>query len=108
MAIKNVHEINSVIHISNLQFEKVGKGVSNMTLILKNYKHSNLQPKTLSIPLEKNITLCPVSAVLQYLNLTGYTSGTLFEFKSGEPVTHSFFNSSLKSLLNFIGLSTVV
>ena len=79
-----------------------------MTLTLKDYKHSNLQPKTLSISLEKNSTMCPVSAVLQYLNLTGYTSGPLFKFKSGEPVTHSFFNSSLKSLLNFIGLNTAV
>ena len=72
-----------------------------MTLTLRNNKHSNLPPKTLSISLEKNSTLCPVSAVLQYLNLTGYTSGPLFKFKSGEPVTHSFFNSSLKSLMNF-------
>lgn len=87
MAIKNVHEINTVIQISHLQFEKVGKGVSNM----KDYKHSNLQPKTLSISLEKNSTLCHVSAELQYLNLTGYTSGPLFKPKYGEPVTHSFF-----------------
>ena len=99
---------HTVIQISNLHFEKIGKGVSNMTLTLRNNKHSNLPPKTLSISLEKNSTLCPVSAVLQYLNLTGYTSGPLFKFKSGEPVTHSFFNSSLKSLLNFRGLNTAV
>ena len=46
---------------------------------------------------------CPVKAVHNYLSTFGHTKGSLFQFRCGSPVTHSYFISSLKSMLMFIG-----
>jgi hypothetical protein len=102
--------------IANINFDKISfvtgnmvyinvgyenKVPINMTVTIKNYKHSNLQPKTISVDRNANNVLCPVTAMLNYLKVVKHQSGPLFQL----PVSYSYFSSSFKSLLEFIGLN---
>ncbi|XP_063399785.1 uncharacterized protein LOC134684430 [Mytilus trossulus] len=66
----------------------------------------DLHPKTIYIPICADNITCPVTLVHHYLSQFGHSSGPLFQFKSGAPVTRSSFTTSLKSALSFIGLDT--
>jgi len=103
IAVKNEQK---VIQRGDIKLEQVDSENVNMTVILKYYKHSDLQPKTLFISSVKQNALCPVSALMNYLKISGHTSGPLFKFRCGTPVSSYFFKSSLKLLLQFIGLNT--
>jgi hypothetical protein len=50
--------------------------------IIPNYKHSNLQPKTISVDRNANNVLCPVTAMLNYLKVMKHQSGPLFQLHS--------------------------
>ncbi|CAG2200166.1 unnamed protein product [Mytilus edulis] len=106
IAVKTESEIYRVIQREDIKFERVNGHVSNMTITMKFYKHSNLQSKTLSIARRPENYLCPVKAIEEYLRLQNCPHGPLFRFKCGKPVSGFYFNSSLKSLLNFVGLDT--
>ena len=99
-------KIYRVTQREDLKFERVNGHVSNTTITMKFYKHSNLQSKTLSIARRPENYLCPVKAIEEYLRLQNCPHGPLFRFKCGKPVSGFYFNSSLKSLLNFVGLDT--
>jgi hypothetical protein len=80
------------------------KDINGLSVVITNYKHSDLHAKAIFIPRELGNAACPVKAVHNYLSTFGHTKGSLFQFRSGSPVTHSYFTSSLKSMLMFMGL----
>ena len=80
------------------------KDINGLSVVITNYKHSDLHAKAIFIPRELGNAACPVKAVHKYLSTFGHTKGSLFQFRSGSPVTHSYFTSSLKSMLMFMGL----
>lgn len=71
----------------------------NMTVCITNYKHSDLKTKTISIRGSS------VNAMLNHFKISKHKSGPLFQFPCGTLVSYFYFNSSLKSLLSFIGLN---
>ena len=97
-----------MLQVSDIHFDYENSIVVSMTLSITYYKHSDLQPKTLSIARNASNMLCPVTALLNYLNMSKHRSGPLFQFPRGTPVSYYYFSSSLKSLLSFIGLSPEV
>lgn len=105
MAIKCENDISKVIQMEDVHIEKIDEVNINMSVIIKNYKHSDLQPKTLSLTFLKNSPVCPVNSFLEYKRLIKHNTGPLFKFSCGTPVKASYFNSSLKKLLEFINLN---
>ncbi|CAG2221532.1 unnamed protein product [Mytilus edulis] len=87
IAVKTESEIYRVIQREDIKFERVNGHVSNMTITMKFYKHSNLQSKTLSIARRPENYLCPVKAIEEYLRLQNCPHGPLFRFKCGKPVS---------------------
>lgn len=101
MVVKSKNDISRVLQFSDINVGYENKVPINMTVTIKNYKHSNLQPKTISVDRNANNVLCPVTAMLNYLKVVKHQSGPLFQL----PVSYSYFSSSFKSLLEFIGLN---
>lgn len=105
MAVKNEIGKNKVLQVSDIHFEYENGVVAGMTLSITYYKHSDLQPKSISIAKNDSNVLCPVTAMFNYLSVSKHRSGPLFQFPCGTPVSYYYFSSSLKSLLLFIGLN---
>jgi hypothetical protein len=78
----------------------------NLLVNLRHFKHCNGQSKTLLLTMDKSNVICPVSALLNYLRLAGHSSGPLFQFQEGIPITAYYFNQHLKLLLQAVGLSS--
>ncbi|VDI41984.1 Hypothetical predicted protein, partial [Mytilus galloprovincialis] len=106
MAVKSESRKNNVIQLSDLNIEFENKVSKRMTVTMRNYKHSDMQPKTISIDKILSNIACPVMAMSSYLNLVKHNSGPLFQFPCGTPVSYAFFSASLKAVLNFVGLNT--
>lgn len=49
-------------------------------------------------------TLCPVSALLNYLTIRGNSPGLLFHFKDNTPLTKSRYTSKFRDFLNQAGI----
>ena len=94
-----------IIQLSDIQFESDQKQLLSMTVTMKNYKHSGLQPKKIVNQRNRNNLICPVLALWQYISVSKHRHGPLFSFVCGTPVSYFYFNSSLKSILKFVGLS---
>lgn len=105
ITVKHNTDQSKVLQISDVFLEREHGQITGLRVSIKDYKHSDLQPKTISIARNSLNLTCPVAALLQYLSLVNHTNGPLFKFICGSPVTYSYFNSSLKSLLTFVGLS---
>ena len=50
-------------------------------------------------------SLCPVTALLNYLTIRGSNPGLLFHFKDGTPLTKPRFTSNLRDLLKQVGIN---
>ena len=101
---KNNLNGSEVLQVSNVSFNAEDKDINGLSVVITNYKHSDLHAKSIFIPLEIGNAACPVKAVHNYLSTFGHTKGSFFQFRCGSPVTHYYFTSSLKSILMFIGL----
>ncbi|CAG2221488.1 unnamed protein product [Mytilus edulis] len=108
MAVKSESRKNNVIQLSDLNIEFENKVSKRMTVTMRNYKHSDMQPKTISIDKNTSNIACPVIAMSSYLTLVKHNSGPLFQFPCGTSVSYAFFSASLKAVLNFVGLNTPV
>lgn len=53
-----------------------------------------------------NNSLCPVSALLNYLIMRGTAPGLLFRFKNGSPLTKSKFTAKFRALLSQAGIDS--
>ncbi|CAG2189540.1 unnamed protein product [Mytilus edulis] len=103
---KSGSDTKQVLQVGDISFDRENSTLKGMSLTMTYYKHSDLHPKTIYIPICADNITCPVIHVHHYLSQFGHSSGPLFQFKSGAPVTRSYFTTSLKSALSFIGLDT--
>ncbi|XP_061194816.1 integrase/recombinase xerD homolog [Saccostrea echinata] len=96
---------NHVLQRSDVSF-RVSNGIlSGVTIVMKHFKNNTEQkPVTLHLSNSSSITFCPVKALYDYTTHFAHTSGPLFQFMSGEPVTHHFISQQLCKLVSFIGL----
>ena len=73
---------------------------------MKHFKNNFEQkPVTLHLSISSSTALCPVKALFDYTAHFAHTSGPLFQFMSGEQVTHRFISQQLCKLVSFIGLN---
>ena len=101
---KNNLDGSKVLQVSNVSFNAEDKDINGLSIVITNYKHSDLHAKTIFTPREIGNAACPVKAVHNYLSTSGHTKGSLFQIRCGSPVTHSYVTSSLKSMMMLIGL----
>ena len=88
---EDIHFANpSQVHV-RLRHSKHEKGNNAKTIILSASSHSEL---------------CPVSSLKTYLQKSKHSSGPLFVFASGQPVSHSYVSTALKHASEFIGLDS--
>ncbi|XP_076103619.1 uncharacterized protein LOC143072529 isoform X2 [Mytilus galloprovincialis] len=105
IAVKNKNENNKVLQLSDISVGYKNQVPINMTVTITFYKHSDLRPKTILITRNFGNMFCPVKTMMDYIKVAKHKSGPLFQFLCGTPVSYTYFNSSLKSLLICIGLS---
>ena len=76
-----------------------------ITLSITHFKHNRAQrPIVLKLFRQSDISICPVMAIRNYLELRKFDNGPLFCFPDGKPVNRNFFVKHLKSCLTFCGL----
>lgn len=105
IAVKNDSSLDKVIQLENINIEKISEKNWNMSVTVQYYKHSNMQPKILSLSSIANSLHCPVYLMYEYLRIRPKCCGPLFIFRCGSPIPASYFNSTLKKLVEFIGLN---
>ena len=74
------------------------------TLTLHSYKHSRGRTHRAHVGPTGSSVPCAVTHLRLYLELRGFESGYLFLTSSGQPVSRSHFNNTLKSVLSFCNL----
>jgi hypothetical protein len=74
--------------VSNVSFNAEDKDINGLSVVITNYKHSDIHAKTIFITREISNAACPVKAVHNYLSTFGHTKGSLFQFRCGSPVTY--------------------
>ena len=109
IAVKSEGQKEQFIQVTDVKFDNEGNdSLITMSVHITNYKHSDLKPKTISIIRNLENQLCPVNSMSNYLAISQHKLGQLFQFPCGTPVSYFYLNSSLKSLLSFIGLDPAV
>ena len=66
-----------------------------LQLTILQYKHSN-NGHPFTIYIHKEVSCCPVKAILDYVSTRGSFNGPLFCWSDGVPITRSFFVEQLK------------
>ena len=88
----------------SLSFDQVQFTNSAVLLTIKKFKHTlSLKPVQLVLPAQQDKSIC---LLFQYLKLRGNTSGPLFRYFDGLPVSRKFFTTNLKLALQFCDLNT--
>ena len=78
-----------------------------LLLSITHFKHNKAQrPILLKIFKQDDTSICPVSAMIQYMEIRPKVEGPLFCFPDGKPISRNFFIKSLKSCLTCCGLDT--
>ena len=85
-----------VLSQNDVSFQFSSGKVCSVTIVFKSYKHSTGQPFSLVIN-SQSTNFCPVQALHSYLQQRPQLPGPLFVFKSGRPVSPSYFNNFFKS-----------
>ena len=92
----------TLINIGDLNYTS-----DHFTILIRKYKHSK-NTGSVAIPLFRhdNQVICPVTNMLRYLDIRGYSPGPLFRFSSGSQTSRSFFVKYLNLGVRFIGLQS--
>lgn len=93
------------LQIKDCTFHYQSPKITSMSLTLHNTKHNMGKSCQLQLHASDG-PLCPVRALQTYLNHTRPTSGPLFQFPNAVPVTRSWFESQLHTLLLMCGFDT--
>lgn len=92
----------NVLQLKNIVFDNAHH--AGFTVIFHKFKHSKGHPFRLHIS-SQNSTICPVRALINYLNLRSSIDGPLFMYKDNVPVSASHFQRVLKSIVVCAGVS---
>jgi hypothetical protein len=99
----NNHE--KVLQRSDVSFIYSDHGLAGVSITLKHFKtNTENKPITFEIHSNPHSNFCPVSSLKQYLDHFGHTSGPLFQFISGHPVTYQYITQHLRRTIAFLGL----
>lgn len=88
---------NNVILRQGIRCHFSGTMVDTISIVLQNYKHSKGQSATVPIARQALSSICPVRALLRYLQMASPSTGPLFRHPTGRPVSASEFTQVLRS-----------
>lgn len=106
ICLKSGYPAPSVVQRPDVSFSYDAGRIVGASIILRHFKN-NLKhlPVTLFLPLNlSNVQCCPVKAIESYFLEYQHTSGPLFQFHDGSPVTYSFVADKLNLIIRYIGL----
>ena len=92
------------IRTENLRFKTI-KGVTNLKITLKSYKHSS-EEATFLVPAIGG-EFCPVKAIENFLLLRGAHAGTVFVNPVGKPYTRAMVAKHLKENIGALGRNPI-
>ena len=88
-----------------LHLDQVQICESAVVITIKKFKHNlSLKPIQIVLPAQQDKLICPVHQMRLYIQNRGISSGPLFRYFEGKPVSRNFFNTNLKSALKFCQL----
>lgn len=94
---KHGHE--NIIKRQSVQEVYINSKVKYINISMSVYKHSQGQPTIIPVSRQPLREICPVRALLQYMQDSPCQHGPLFRFRSGASVSVSDFRSVLRSLV---------
>ena len=93
--------------VVSLEFNQIQINSLFLTLSITHFKHNKAQrPILLKIFRQDDQSICPVFAMLNYMNVRPNVDGPLFCFPDGKAITRNFFTKNLKSCLTCCGMDT--
>ncbi|XP_062572816.1 integrase/recombinase xerD homolog isoform X2 [Saccostrea cucullata] len=102
---KSPRNIKNVIQMENLKLDKPLTNPKYMTLTLRHFKHNaSCRPVCLQIATQKCKSICPVRAMVKYIEARGSAQGPLFTFDNCNPISQAYFTSELKNVVLYTGL----
>lgn len=106
ICVKYGYSSSLVIQREDLSFIYEAGSVVGIRITIRNYKNNIKQlPMTLIVPLNRASEICcPVRALQNYLCEYKHTTGPLFQFQNGCPVSYSFVAEKLQTVIAFLGL----
>lgn len=94
-------QVHTVLQYQDISFDSD----NSMLLKIKHHKsNESALPTSLHVYASNSPQLCPVRAMKSYLSVFKHTTGPLFQFKSGLPVSHYFVSSNLSQAISHCGL----
>ena len=100
----NGKDHNNLIRLPQLESLVNNKRqVIALQLTILHYKHSN-NGRPFTIFIHKEISCCPVKAILDFVSTRGSFNGPLFCWPDGAPITRSFFVEQLNRALRVCNL----
>lgn len=101
IAVRDPQYTNLVVQRSDVTLQSSG-----VQIVLRHYKNNKDQtPIVLFLKAQTSSKFCPVLHLTQYLAQFRHSSGPLFQFTNGKPVSSSFVSEQLRSAICFIGLN---
>ena len=106
ICLKSGYPASSIIQRPGVSFSYDAGRIVEASIILRHFKNNLKQlPVTLFLPLNlTNVQCCPVTALESYFMEYQHTSGPLFQFHDGSPVTYSFVADKLNLIIRYLGL----
>ena len=79
----------------------------HLLLTITHFKHNKAQrPIVLKIFRQSDLSICPLTAIIEYLSVRPDSEGPLFCFPDSKPISRNFFTKHLKNCVNFCGLDS--
>ncbi|KAK3107102.1 hypothetical protein FSP39_007164 [Pinctada imbricata] len=96
---------DNVIARPDIHFDYDKQQMKGVVLVLRHYK-TNVEhsPITIYVPVNSSPVNCPVRALHEYFTVFKHSTGPLFQFMDGKPVSYSYVTEQLRKTISFIGL----
>ena len=92
------------LQLSHIQLPNTQNEPTHIIINMQNNKHAQGTPMPITITTQKDISICPVKALINYLHLRGTQPGPLFILHDGRSVPSYVFTTTLKECIATMGL----
>lgn len=97
---------DKVIHLQDVEFQYNGSTPSRVQLVLRYFKTQKMnKPVTICVEGSPTLDHCPVKTLHRYLSHSGHTSGPLFQYRDGSPITYNYVSKELSNIIKYVGLN---
>ena len=94
----------NILQLSHIQLPNTQNEPTHIIINMQNHKHAQGTPMPITMTTQKDISICPVKALINYLRLRGTQPGPLFILHDGRSVPSYVFTTTLKECIATMGL----